>query len=161
MKHILRQRSIAALLTSQVVSSFGTQMTVLALPWFVLETTGSPTRMGIVLAVEMLPVALLGIPSGTVVTRLGARNTMLVGDLCRAPILLSIPVLHTAGLLSFPVLLALVSLLGIFIAPYFASQRWCCPRFWATTSGRSARPTRCSRERNARRRSSGLRWPAC
>ena len=127
MKHILRQRSIAALLTSQVISSFGTQMTFLALPWFVLETTGSPTRMGIVLAVEMLPVALLGIPSGTVVTRLGARNTMLVGDLCRAPILLSIPVLHTAGVLSFPVLLALVALLGVFIAPYFASQRLVLP----------------------------------
>jgi MFS family permease len=126
-KHILRQRSIAALLTSQVISSFGTQMTFLALPWFVLETTGSPTRMGIVLAVEMLPVALLGIPSGTVVTRLGARNTMLVGDLCRAPILLSIPVLHTAGVLSFPVLLALVALLGVFIAPYFASQRLVLP----------------------------------
>jgi MFS family permease len=102
-------------------------MTFLALPWFVLETTGSPTRMGVVLAVELLPVALLGIPSGTVVSRLGARNTMLVGDLCRAPLLLSIPVLHSAGVLSFGVLLALVALLGVFIAPYFASQRLVLP----------------------------------
>ena len=102
-------------------------MTFLALPWFVLETTGSPTRMGVVLAVELLPVALLGIPSGTVVARLGARNTMLLGDLCRAPILLSVPVLHSAGVLSFPLLLVLVALLGVFIAPYFASQRLVLP----------------------------------
>jgi MFS family permease len=124
---VFRTRGIRPLLTAVVVSSLGTQMTFLALPWFVLETTGSPTRMGVVLAVELLPVALLGIPSGTVVSRLGARNTMLVGDLCRAPLLLSIPVLHSAGLLSFGVLLALVALLGVFIAPYFASQRLVLP----------------------------------
>jgi MFS family permease len=124
---VFRTRGIRPLLGAVVVSSLGTQMTFLALPWFVLETTGSATRMGIVLAVELLPVALLGIPSGTVVTKLGARNTMLVGDLCRAPLLLSVPVLHSAGVLSFGVLLALVALLGVFIAPYFASQRLVLP----------------------------------
>jgi MFS family permease len=125
--NLLRQRAIAGLLTAQVVSALGTQMTFLALPWFVLETTGSPTRMGVVLAAELLPVALLGIPSGTVVARLGARNTMLLGDLCRAPVLLAVPVLHSAGVLSFPLLLVLVALLGVFIAPYFASQRLVLP----------------------------------
>lgn len=127
MASLLRQRAIAGLLTAQVVSALGTQMTFLALPWFVLETTGSPTRMGVVLAAELLPVALLGIPSGTVVARLGARNTMIVGDLCRAPVLLAVPVLHSAGVLSFPLLLVLVALLGVFIAPYFASQRLVLP----------------------------------
>ena len=127
MASLLRQRAIAGLLTAQVVSALGTQMTFLALPWFVLETTGSPTRMGVVLAAELLPVALLGIPSGTVVARLGARNTMLLGDLCRAPVLLAVPVLHSAGVLSFPLLLVLVALLGVFIAPYFASQRLVLP----------------------------------
>ena len=127
MAGLLRQRAIAGLLTAQVVSALGTQMTFLALPWFVLETTGSPTRMGVVLAAELLPVALLGIPSGTVVARLGARNTMLLGDVCRAPVLLAVPVLHSAGVLSFPLLLVLVALLGVFIAPYFASQRLVLP----------------------------------
>ncbi|MET0937679.1 MAG: MFS transporter, partial [Gaiellaceae bacterium] len=70
----LLQRSIFALLTSEVISSLGSQMTFLALPWFVLTTTGSTTRMGIVLAAELLPIALLGIPSGAVVSRLGARR---------------------------------------------------------------------------------------
>jgi hypothetical protein len=39
--HPLRQRSIAALITAEVISSLGSQMTFLALPWFVLATTGS------------------------------------------------------------------------------------------------------------------------
>jgi MFS family permease len=123
----LRQRSIVALIGAQVVSGLGTQMTFLALPWFVLETTGSPTRMGIVLAVEILPIAVLGIPSGTVVSRLGARNTMLVGDLGRAPLIASIPLLHAAGVLTFPLLLVIVACVGVFVAPYFASQRLVLP----------------------------------
>jgi len=59
---ILRNRSIAALLTAEVLSSLGSRMTWLALPWFVLVTTGSPTRMGIVFAIEVVPMALFGIP---------------------------------------------------------------------------------------------------
>jgi MFS family permease len=58
-------------------------MTFLALPWFVLATTGSPTKMSIVLAVELAPVAILGIPSGAVIARWGARRSMLVSDLAR------------------------------------------------------------------------------
>ena len=74
---LLRRPGLGALLVAEIVSSLGSQMTFLALPWFVLATTGSATRMGVVLAVELVPVALLGIPSGTVAARLGARRTML------------------------------------------------------------------------------------
>ena len=123
----LLQRSVFAVLSAEIISSLGSQMTFLALPWFVLTTTGSTTRMGIVLAAELLPIALLGIPSGVVVSRLGARRTMLVADLARVPIMVSIPVLHEAGLLSFPLLLVLVFLLGTFIAPYFSAQRLVLP----------------------------------
>jgi predicted MFS family arabinose efflux permease len=102
-------------------------MTYLALPWFVLVTTGSPGKMSFVLAAEMVPMALLGIPSGTVVQRLGARTTMLISDFARAPLLAAIPILHSAGMLSFGLLLGLVFLLGCFMPPYFASQRVILP----------------------------------
>ncbi len=124
---MLRKPGLLALLVAESVSSLGSQMTFLALPWFVLVTTGSPTKMGVVLAVELLPVALLGIPSGTLVARLGARRTMMVGDLARVPLMASLPVLHAAGLLSFPLLLVLVFAIGCFLAPYFSSQRVILP----------------------------------
>ena len=38
---LLRERSILALLVAEVVSTTGAQMTWLALPWFVLVTSGS------------------------------------------------------------------------------------------------------------------------
>jgi MFS family permease len=102
-------------------------MTFLALPWFVLVTTGSAAKMSIVLAVELLPVALLGIPSGALISRLGARTTMVVGDAARAPLMLAIPLLHEAGLLTFPLLLVVVFALGCFLAPYFSAQRLILP----------------------------------
>ena len=83
--------------------------------------------MGIVFAAEMAPVALLGIPSGTLVARLGARRSMLVADFARAPLIAAIPVLHSAGALSFPLLLVLVALVGCFNAPYFGAQRVVLP----------------------------------
>jgi MFS family permease len=124
---ILRNRSLAALIVAEIISSLGSRITFLALPWFVLVTTGSAAKMGIVLAVELAPVALLGIPSGAVVARLGARRTMQLADLARVPLMCSIPLLHAAGVLSFPLLLAIVFLIGCFLAPFFASQRVILP----------------------------------
>jgi predicted MFS family arabinose efflux permease len=124
---ILRNRALLALLVAELVSRVGSQMTFLALPWFVLVTTHSPAKMGLVLAVELLPMALLGVPSGTVVSRLGARLTMLGSDLMRVPLMASVPLLHAAGLLTFPLLLVLVAAFGCFNAPYFASQRVILP----------------------------------
>ena len=124
---MLRTRGLIALLSAEAISSLGAQMTFLALPWFVLVTTGSAAKMSLVLAVELLPVALLGIPSGMVISKWGARKTMVVGDAARAPLMLAIPLLHEAGWLSFPVLLACVFAMGCFLAPYFSAQRLILP----------------------------------
>jgi predicted MFS family arabinose efflux permease len=123
----VKKTAVSALVAAETISMLGTRMTYLALPWFVLVTTGSPSKMTLVLAAEILPMAILGIPSGAVVQRLGSRTTMLVSDLARAPILASIPLLHSAGVLSFGLLLGLVALLGCFMPPYFASQRTILP----------------------------------
>jgi predicted MFS family arabinose efflux permease len=123
----VEKRAVSALVVAETISMLGTRMTYLALPWFVLVTTGSPGKMSLVLAAEILPMAILGIPSGTVVQRLGSRTTMLAADFARAPILASIPILYAQGRLSFELLLAIVALLGCFMPPYFASQRTILP----------------------------------
>jgi MFS family permease len=123
----VKKSAISALIAGETISVLGTRMTYLALPWFVLSTTGSPGKMSLVLAAEILPMAILGIPSGTVVQKLGSRTTMLVADFARAPILASIPLLYSAGVLSFGLLLGIVAVLGSFMPPYFASQRTILP----------------------------------
>src|SRR5574340_713585 len=101
----VKRTAVGALVAAEIVSTLGSRMTYLALPWFVLVTTGSPGKMSLVLAVEIAPMAVLGIPSGTVVQRLGARTTMLVSDFARAPLLAAIPLLDAAGALRFGLLL--------------------------------------------------------
>ena len=120
---LLRDRSLRALLVAEIVSMTGTQMTWVALPWFVLTTTGSAARMGVVLAAEAASVGLLGLWGGAIADRLGPRRAMLTCDAARAPLMAAIPVLHLAGLLTFPLLLALVFVYGAFVAPSFGSQR--------------------------------------
>ncbi len=122
-RHLLRDRRLSALLCAEVVSTTGSQMTWLALPWFVLVTTGSASRMGLVLAAEVAGVALLGIPGGAVAARLGARRTLLLSNLGAGVAVLAVPILHAADALSFGLLLALVFTGGALWAPQFAAQR--------------------------------------
>lgn len=124
---MLRNRSLLGLLTAELVSLTGSSMTFVALPWFVLATTGSTAKMGWVLAAEMAPVAIFGIPAGTLIARLGGKRTMLLSDAFRGPLLLVIPILHRTGHLSFPALLGTTFAIGIFTAPYFASSRLIVP----------------------------------
>jgi MFS family permease len=132
---LLRDRRISALLAAEVVSSIGTQMTWLALPWFVLRTTGSPQQMTWVIIAEVVPIGVLGFWGGAIAARVGTRRTMLTCDLARAPLLAAIPLLHSAGLLPFPALLALVAATGVFIAPYFAVQRAVVPELVGEEQG--------------------------
>ncbi|HZR95182.1 MAG TPA: MFS transporter [Gaiellaceae bacterium] len=120
-------RSLLGLLSAELVSLTGSAMTFVALPWFVLATTGSTARMGWVLAAEMLPIALVGIPAGSLIARLGAKRTMLISDAARGPLLLVIPILHHTGHLSFPALLGATFAIGVFAAPYYASSRIIVP----------------------------------
>ncbi len=122
-----RNRSLAGLISAELVSLTGSSMTFVALPWFVLATTGSTAKMGWVLAAEMLPVALFGIPAGTVISKLGSKRTMLICDAARGPLMLVIPILHHYGHLSFAALLATTFAVGIFTAPYMASSRLIVP----------------------------------
>ncbi|HET6624417.1 MAG TPA: hypothetical protein VFG70_07785, partial [Gaiellaceae bacterium] len=69
----VKKTAVGALVAAEIVSVFGTRMTYLALPWFVLVTTGSPGKMSLVLAAEIAPMAVLGIPSGMLVERIGSR----------------------------------------------------------------------------------------
>jgi predicted MFS family arabinose efflux permease len=126
-RSLLRQRPLQALLAAELISTSGVQMTWVALPWFVLITSGSATRMTFVMAAEIIGLGLFGLPGGKVLGRLGARRAMLLCDAIRAPVMAAVPLLHWAGGLSFTVLLGIAFLVGAFSAPYFAAQKLILP----------------------------------
>jgi MFS family permease len=124
---VLRNGPLRALLAAEVISTTGMQMTWLALPWFVLITTGSPARMTGVMAAELLGFAIAGLPAGSMIQRLGARRTMLWTDAVRTPLMLLVPVLHWSGHLVYAELILLALALGVVGAPHFAAQRVVLP----------------------------------
>jgi MFS family permease len=121
-RELLRHPGLLGLLARDAVSMTGSQMTAIALPWFVLTTSGSATRMAIVLAVESASMAVFGFLSGNIAARLGPRRTMLIADAARAPLVASIPLLHALDVLSFPLLLVLVAAIFAFGTPSFAAK---------------------------------------
>ncbi len=127
MPGVLRDRGVRALVAAEGISSAGSQMTYIVLPWFVLTTTGSPVKTSIVVAAEMAPVAFFGLASGAMTSRLGTRRTFLVADAARAVLLAAIPTLHLMGALSFGALVALVFAVGIFMVPHATAQRVVVP----------------------------------
>jgi MFS family permease len=74
----LRHRNYRLFLVGQIVSTVGTWMQSVALPWLALELTHSGFQVGLVLAAQFLPV-LVGSPiAGVVADRYGKRNVLLV-----------------------------------------------------------------------------------
>lgn len=124
---ILRHRPLRALLFAEVISTTGAQMTWLALPWFVLTTTGSAGQMTLVILAESIGLAAAGLPAGAFVERFGAKRSMLFADAVRAPLMLFVPILHWTGHLSLSGLLVLAFLLGALAGPYFTAQRVIMP----------------------------------
>jgi MFS family permease len=114
---------IRAIVGAEVVSSVGSSMTVLALPWFVLVTTGSVTKLGLVLGIGSIPFVTLPVLAGSLIARIGARQTMVIADAARLPLLAAIPALYSLDALSFPVLVVLVALTNACTAAHMPAQR--------------------------------------
>ena len=106
-----------ALLGANTVSLTGNVLALVAIPWFVLQTTGSPSKTGITAFCSILPVVIASFFGGTLVDRMGYKRASVLSDLVGTVAVALIPILYGAGLLEFPVLLALVFLGALFDAP--------------------------------------------
>ncbi|MGZ8260661.1 MAG: MFS transporter [Caldimonas sp.] len=110
---LLRDRAYRRLWTSIVISSFGGQVTMLALPLtaaVLLHAT--PTQMGLLGAVEILPFVLLSLPAGVWLDRVRKLPVYIAGELTIALVTLSVPVAWWRGWLSIEWLYACGFVLG-------------------------------------------------
>jgi len=73
----LRNPNYRTFFTGQAVSLIGTWMQSIAQSWLVLELTGSGTALGLVVALQTLPILLLGPYGGVVADRLDKRRLMM------------------------------------------------------------------------------------
>ncbi|MEU3479794.1 MFS transporter [Streptomyces sp. NPDC033753] len=105
-------RPLVGVLAAMAVSLTGTRISLVALPWFVLVTTGSAAQTGLVAFCEMTPYVVVKAFTGPLVDRIGPRAVSWTTDLASAVAAAAIPLFHTLDLLSFPLMLALVALIG-------------------------------------------------
>ncbi len=95
-----RQRlPFLAVQSSTVLAGTANGITMVALPWLVLERTGNAAAVGLVAAATALPVLVVSFLCGTIVDRVGRQRTAMVADLLAALAIAALPIVDlTRGL---------------------------------------------------------------
>lgn len=103
-----------ALEGATLLSGLGNGVAMVAIPWLVLELTGSAGAAGIVAGVTALPLLFSSLFSGTIVDRLGRRRTSVFSDVMSAASVAAIPLVDLTIGLNFTWVLVLAALGAVF-----------------------------------------------
>jgi MFS family permease len=112
-----RRAPLYALYAADAISLVGNVIAQLAIPWYVLITTGSAALTGLAVFFNFLPIVLAAFFGGVVVDRLGFRTTSVVADLASAAAVVAIPLLHTTVGIEIWQLMTLVFVGALLDAP--------------------------------------------
>jgi MFS family permease len=119
-EHPLRNPQYRLWLIGGTISLFGDQFYMVALPWLILQKTGSAVAMGTVMMAGSIPRALLMLMGGAVSDRISARKIMMTTASTRTICVAVIGALIWFGILQMWELYALAIIFGIadaFAAP--------------------------------------------
>jgi MFS family permease len=113
-----RQADFVKLWTGQTISMIGSAITTMALPLTaVLVLKATPTQMGLLVALESLPVLFIGLFAGVWIDRHQRRPILIAADLGRAAVLILVPITAILHILRIEYLYGtafLVGLMGLF-----------------------------------------------
>ena len=110
---LLRQATYRRLWTSILISSFGGQVTMLAFPLTAAVLLhASPTQMGWLTSMEILPFVLFSLPSGVWLDRVRKLPIYIAGESVMALIVAGVPLAWWLGWLSMPWMYVSAFLLG-------------------------------------------------
>jgi predicted MFS family arabinose efflux permease len=123
-----RRLPLLALLGASAVSMTGDALAAVAIPWFVLETTGSAAKTGIVAGAIGLANVTAALFGGPIVDRLGFKRTSIVADAVSMVTIALIPLLYSTGLLAFWLLLLITFAGALLDGPGAAARRSLVPR---------------------------------
>ncbi|MBC7977600.1 MAG: MFS transporter, partial [Myxococcales bacterium] len=111
---LLRDKAYRRLWTSILISSFGGQVTMLALPLTAAVLLhASPTQMGLLTAMEILPFVLFSLPAGVWLDRVRKLPVYIVGELTIGLVVASVPLAWWAGWLTIGWLYACGFVIGV------------------------------------------------
>jgi MFS family permease len=99
--------------TGQAISLVGTWMQTVAQAWLVLQMTGSGTALGLVAAVQFLPVLALAPYGGLLVDRADKRRLLIGTQTALGALALTLGVLTVSGVVQLWMIIVLAALLGL------------------------------------------------
>jgi MFS family permease len=118
--HLLASPPFLLLFSSTLLALLGDTFSLVAMPWLVLQLTGSGLALGTVLALESVPRAVLMLVGGAVVDRFSPRTTMLLSIGVRAVLIAGLAALvlgHAVQLWEVYAIALLVGTISAFLLP--------------------------------------------
>jgi MFS family permease len=109
----MRHRNYRLFFAGQGLSLIGTWMMTVAQSWLILQLTGDPLLLGVVAAVQWLPVLVLGLFGGLIADILPKRRTMLGTQGFAALLSLTMAILVISGAVAVWHVIVVAFLLGI------------------------------------------------
>ncbi|PLR99218.1 MFS transporter [Bacillus sp. T33-2] len=94
MVSVWKNRDFTWLFTGQTISQFGAAISNFAIPWLLLELTGSAVQMGFAFAVGFIPYLLVSLPAGVWADKYDRKKLMMIADIGRLLLLSSIPLFY-------------------------------------------------------------------
>lgn len=120
---------LIVLLVAHGLSLVGNAVTVIVVPLYVLELTGSVAATGVAGAFATVPMIIGGALGGVLVDRFGFRRAAVVADIASGVTVLAIPVLALTSGMPFGLLLLLVFLSGLLDTPGRTAKEALVPDF--------------------------------
>jgi len=108
-----RNRDYILMVVAGTISAIGTKISHIALPLLVLGLTQSPIWAGLLGAAQQLPYLLISLPAGVWVDRVNRKRLLVICDLLRGLLLVTIPIAYSLGILSILQLFVVVFVVGI------------------------------------------------
>jgi hypothetical protein len=122
-KRLNDPRDLRLVTAGQGVSMLGTAISDLALPIVAVDLLGATSLgTGLLGAASTVAYLVIGLQAGVWIDRLPRRQFLLLSDAVRAALLLSIPILYAANLLTLPLLIVIQ--IGIGTAGTFFNLAW-------------------------------------
>jgi len=115
---LLREPNFRWMMSGAVISALGDQFTMIALPWLVLQLTGSALTMGLVIAVMGVPRAIFILFGGALVDRYSPKSVLMLTKYVNGALLAALAAMVFSQQVSLPLIYALA--LGIGLASAFS-----------------------------------------
>jgi len=109
-------RNFGLYFIGQTTSSIGSWLQALAVTWLVLEITNRPDKLGIAVALQFLPMLLLGAPAGVLADRFDNRRILIATSAISGVLALAFGAVVTVGHGSIWWIYTLTLMLGLVLA---------------------------------------------